>query len=179
MGRDKQGGNPPVTRPTFVAVVGDFPQVDKVGSYGDIVDLVWIPYLDSDALAQWREELGEDHLLVPDGFRTAFLDRSFSLRTHRWIDLWQKEQITEAEAILSCYCGDFKGLFYLIQANLDKIFSSLAGLQLLMPVNKSERKSGVPCEGAESIWKGFECFFCLLLRLFNYCLINVGQGQRC
>lgn len=85
-GGDKQGDNPPVTRPTLVAVVGDFPQVDKVGSYGDIVDLVRIPYLDFDALAQWREELGEDHLLVPDGFITAFLDRRFALETHRWME---------------------------------------------------------------------------------------------
>lgn len=70
---------------TFVAVVGDLPQVDEVGSDGDVVDLVRVPYLDFDALAQRREELGENHLLVPDGFVTAFLDRSFPLRTQRWM----------------------------------------------------------------------------------------------
>ena len=69
---------------TLVAVVRDFPQVNKMGSNGDIVDLVWVPYLDFDALAERREELGEDHLLVPDGFITAFLDRSLPLKWHRW-----------------------------------------------------------------------------------------------
>lgn len=69
---------------TLVAIVWDFPQVDKMGSNSNIIDLVWVSYLDFDALAERREELGEDHLLVPDGFIAAFLDRRFPLRRYRW-----------------------------------------------------------------------------------------------
>lgn len=45
-----------------------------MGSYGDVVDLVRVSDLDFDAFAEWREELGEDDLLIPDWFVAAFLD---------------------------------------------------------------------------------------------------------
>ena len=45
-----------------------------MGSYGDVVDFIRVPYLDLHAFAERREQLGEDDLLVPDRFVAALLD---------------------------------------------------------------------------------------------------------
>lgn len=63
-----------VFSPTFIAIIRYLAQVNKVGSYGNIVDLIRVPYLDLQALAERREELSEDDLLVPDRFIAALLD---------------------------------------------------------------------------------------------------------
>ncbi|TNN64464.1 hypothetical protein EYF80_025315 [Liparis tanakae] len=66
--------------PYMLAQAG--PKVNKVGSYGDIIDLIRVSYLDLQAFAERREQLGEDQLLVPNGFITAPLDRRLPLGTH-------------------------------------------------------------------------------------------------
>lgn len=71
-----------VFQPTFVAIVRYFAQVDEVRSDGHVVDFVRVSDLDLDALAERREELREDDLLVPNGFVAALLDRRLPLKTH-------------------------------------------------------------------------------------------------
>lgn len=44
-----------------------------MGSDGDVVHLIRVTDLDLHPFAERREELGEDNLLVPDGFVAAFL----------------------------------------------------------------------------------------------------------
>ena len=61
-----------------------------MGSYGDVVDLIRVSYLDLQAFAERGEQLGEDHLLVPDGLITALLDRSLPLETHEGESLRKK-----------------------------------------------------------------------------------------
>lgn len=58
-----------------------------MSSYGNIIDLIRVPYLDLHAFAEWRKQLSEDDLLVPDRFITAFLDWSFPLETHKGVTL--------------------------------------------------------------------------------------------
>lgn len=71
-----------VFQPTFVAIVRYFAQVNEVGSDGHVVDFVRVSDLDLDALAERREELREDDLLVPNGFVAALLDCRLPLKTH-------------------------------------------------------------------------------------------------
>lgn len=52
-----------------------------MGSDGDVVDFVRVSDLDLDALAERREELREDDLLVPNRFVAALLHRRLPLRT--------------------------------------------------------------------------------------------------
>lgn len=59
---------------TFVTIVRYLAQVNKVRSYGNVVDLIRVSYLDLHAFAERREQLGEDDLLVPDWFVAALLD---------------------------------------------------------------------------------------------------------
>jgi len=54
-----------------------------VGSYGNVIDLIRVSYLDLDPFAERRDQLCEDDLLIPDRFITALLDRCFSLETQR------------------------------------------------------------------------------------------------
>lgn len=56
-----------------------------MGSYGNVVDLIRVSYLDLHAFAEWREQLSEDDLLVPDWFIAALLDRSLPLETHEGV----------------------------------------------------------------------------------------------
>lgn len=51
-----------------------------MGSDGDVVDFVRVSDLDLDALAERREELSEDDLLVPNGLVAALLDRCLPLK---------------------------------------------------------------------------------------------------
>ena len=72
---------------TFVALVTDLAEVNEVGPYGNVVDLIRVTYLDLHAFAKWREHFGEDDLLVPDGLVAALLDCSLSLqrgKQHGW-----------------------------------------------------------------------------------------------
>lgn len=73
--------------PTFVSIIWDFAEVNKVGSYGDVIDLIRVSYLDLQAFAERREQLCEDHLLVPNGFITAPLDGSLPLGTHEGVSI--------------------------------------------------------------------------------------------
>ena len=62
---------------TLVPVVGDLTEVDEVRSDDGVTDCVALSKLDLDPLAQWREHLGEDDLLVPNGsVRVLFHGRS-------------------------------------------------------------------------------------------------------
>lgn len=54
-----------------------------MGSYGDVVDLIRVPYLDLHAFAEWREHLGEHDLLIPDGLIAALLDCGLALDRER------------------------------------------------------------------------------------------------
>lgn len=79
--------------PTFVAIIWYFAQVNKVGSYGNVVDLIWVSYLDLDTFAEWREQLGEDNLLVPDRFIATLLDWSLPLETQDGVVMYEKWSI--------------------------------------------------------------------------------------
>lgn len=53
-----------------------------MGSDGDVIDFVRVSDLDLDALAERREELSEDDLLVPNGLVAALLDCCLPLKEH-------------------------------------------------------------------------------------------------
>lgn len=65
-----------------------------MGSYGNIIDFIWVPYLDLYPFAERREQLGEDDLLIPYWFITAFLDWSLSLEKGKGI-IRNYKRITE------------------------------------------------------------------------------------
>lgn len=67
---------------TFVTIVWNFAQINEVGSDGDVIDFVRVSDLDLDALAERREELSEDDLLVPNGLVAALLDCCLPLKEH-------------------------------------------------------------------------------------------------
>lgn len=58
---------------TFVSVIGNLAQVNEVGANGHIVDLVRVPDLHLHALAEWREQVSKDDLLIPEWLVAAFL----------------------------------------------------------------------------------------------------------
>lgn len=74
-------------RCTFIAVIWDLAQVNEVRSYGNIIDLIRVSYLDFYSFAKWREKLSEDDLLVPDWFIAALLNWSLPL-VRRRNDTW-------------------------------------------------------------------------------------------
>lgn len=51
-----------------------------MGSDGDVIDFVRVSDLDLHAFAEWREELREDDLLVPNGLVAALLNRCLPLK---------------------------------------------------------------------------------------------------
>lgn len=63
----------PVLLLTFVSVIGNLAQVNEVGADGHIVDLVRVPDLHLHALAEWREQVNKDDLLIPEWLVAAFL----------------------------------------------------------------------------------------------------------
>lgn len=92
--------------PTFVTVIRYLAQVNKMSSYGNVVDLIRVSYLDLKAFAEWREELGEDDLLVPDRLITALLDRWLPLETHEGgtviSESWGINKITTSVVVRLC-----------------------------------------------------------------------------
>ena len=58
---------------TFVSIVGNLAQVNEVGANGHVIDLIRVPDLHLHALAEWGEQVCEDHLLIPQWLVAAFL----------------------------------------------------------------------------------------------------------
>lgn len=64
---------------TFISIVRNFAQVNEVGADGHIIDFVRVPDLHLYALAERGEQVGKDHLLIPQRLVAALLHRSLAL----------------------------------------------------------------------------------------------------
>lgn len=58
---------------TFVSIIRDLAQVNEVGADGHVIDFVRVPDLYLHALAERREQVCKDDLLVPQRFVTVLL----------------------------------------------------------------------------------------------------------
>lgn len=73
---------------TFVPIIGNIPEVQKVRSYCNVIHFIWVTELNLHAFAQWWKHLSENNLLIPDGLVAALLDWCFPLESQHKNPMW-------------------------------------------------------------------------------------------